>query len=199
MQPMTSAQQPAPFRNAVLWMLFLLLGTPSAFAQFSITGPTCVTAGTQYNYTIAGPWTSSTTMTWSISGLGTFTSGSSSGTPCPQVHVTWTGGGTLRVTCSNPSGSASVTVSVSTSVTGGTVSPSSQTINYNTMPGSITCTAATGGSCSPSYQYQWQSSPDIVYFSNNSSGGTGQNYSPGQLTQTTYFRRFVTETVGGTT
>ena len=179
-------------------LLIALVVSFPASAQVSISGTTCANSGTQYTYTIAGNWNSSTFMSWSITGAGTF-SGSSSGTPCPQVHVTWTGSGTLHVTCSNPSGSASLSVSISSSVTGGTVSPSSQTINYNTTPGSISCTASMGGSCSPSYSYQWQSSVDNVNYSNIASGGTGQNYSPGQLTQTTYFRRFVTETVGGTT
>src|SRR5580704_7936192 len=87
----------------------LLFFCVCAQAQFSITGTTCVVAGTQYQYVIAGNWTSSTTMTWSVTG-GTI-NGSYTGTPLPRVYVTWTsGGGTVSVTTSNPNGSASLTV-----------------------------------------------------------------------------------------
>lgn len=194
--PLSIAIRKISVRRKWITLLTALVLSSSALAQVSINGTTCASSGTQYTYTISGNWNNSTTMSWSISGSGSFTSGSSSGTPCPQVYVTWTGSGTLYVTTSN--GNANLSVSVSSSVTGGTVSPSSQTINYNTTPGSISCPQATGGSCSPLYSYQWQSSVDDVNFS-NISGATGQNYSPGQLTQTSYFRRFVDETVGGTT
>jgi len=180
-----------------IWTGLLLLAVHVGYSQITISGPTCVTAGVQYTYTISGSWTTSTEMDWSSTGS---ISGSSSGTPLPSIHVTFSGGtgNFVKVQTFTPSGSYTLNVSVNGNVQGGTVSPSSQTINYNTVPGSISCTAATGGYCSPSYSYQWQQSADNVNYS-NISGATGQNYSPGALTATTYFRRFVTETVGGTT
>src|SRR5580693_5993094 len=70
------------------------------FAQtMSITGPTCVLAGTQYTYSIAGPWVASpppaTEMTWSVIS-GTII-GSSSGQPLPHITVTFTGTGSVSV------------------------------------------------------------------------------------------------------
>lgn len=53
--------------------------------------------------------------------------------------------------------------------------------------------APTGGKAP--YTIQWQSSSDNVNFS-NISGATGLNYQPGTLTQTTYFRRKVTDAAG---
>ncbi|HTN06665.1 DUF6443 domain-containing protein [Agriterribacter sp.] len=79
-------------------------------------------------------------------------------------------------------------ITVTPQLQGGTASPATKTINYNTSPGALNCTVATGGNCSGSYAYQWQSSPngstwtDII-------GATTQNYTPGNLTVTTHFRR----------
>jgi hypothetical protein len=54
----------------------------------------------------------------------------------------------------------------------GTISNSSQNINYNTLPAWLNCSAASGGSCTPTYNYQWQQSSDNVNFS-DISGETG--------------------------
>src|ERR1700722_5699113 len=113
----------------IRWVISLLagLGFPAwCYAQFTISGPTCVVAGTQYTYTISGSWTNSTTMNWTVAN-GTI-SGSSSGTPLPQVHITWstTTTGVVQVNCSNPSGSGSLTVTADNTLSGGTISNSSQ-------------------------------------------------------------------------
>jgi RHS repeat-associated protein len=63
---------------------------------------------------------------------------------------------------------------------------SSQNINYNAAPNTLTAPAATGGNGSYSYQWQVSSNPDPVYF-NDISGANGLSYSPGNLTSTTYY------------
>lgn len=87
------------------------------------------------------------------------------------------------------------TVNVVPALTTGTITTSPPTIANNTSPGLISCTAATGGACSPNYVYQWQSSPDNSTWSNVPSTGpdpgNGQNYTPGNLTSSLYFRRQV--------
>jgi len=178
--------------------LALLSCTTPLFSQMSITGPTCVTAGTQYTYTIAGNWTSGTNMNWSQT-TGTI-SGSTSGTPLPQIHVTFSSSGSVNVTTTNPSGSATLNVTVTPVLSGGTISNPSQNINSGVVPSTITCSAATGGSCStPNFSYQWQYSLNNVSYT-NISGATSQNltFSSG-LNSTTYYRRFVTETTSGNT
>ncbi|HVU95516.1 MAG TPA: DUF6443 domain-containing protein [Puia sp.] len=183
-----------------LAILLVLTGSllSSVQAQFSITGPTCVTAGVQYTYTIAGPWTSGTNINW-FQTTGTIV-GNGSGTPQPQVTVVFSSSGVVKVTTTNPTGSATLNVSVMTALGGGTVSNPAQTINYNKIPASILCPVATGGSCStPNYAYQWQSSPNNSTYT-NITGATGQNLvfsSP--ITATTYYRRQVTETGSGST
>jgi RHS repeat-associated protein len=138
-------------------------------------------------------------MTWTISsGSASFT-GSSNGTPLPNVYITWTTSGSISLSTTNPSGNTSLSVTVTTALSAGTISNTTQNINYGAIPGMISCSAATGGYCSPTYNYQWQKSTDNVNFT-NISGETGQDilFSTG-ITQTTYYRRMVTETHGPTT
>jgi RHS repeat-associated protein len=71
----------------------------------------------------------------------------------------------------------------------GTITPYTLVISSGSSP-SLTGTAATGGTVG-TYTYQWQQSFDETNWT-NVSGGATQNYSPGSLTKTTYYRRFVT-------
>lgn len=69
--------------------------------------------------------------------------------------------------------------------------PVDQTITTGTAPALISASPATGGSCGGNYAYQWESSTDNSSYT-AISGATGQNYQPGTLTVTTYFRRLAT-------
>lgn len=191
----------------VLIFLVTILFSFNGYAQMSITGPTCANPGSSQTYTIAGNWTTSTTMSWTVTG-GTITS-SSSGTPDPQIHVTWSSSfsfGTVKVTTSNPSGSASLSVSSAATLSGGSITNPTQSLNYNTTPAALNCPVATGGSCSPTYSYQWQqsSSSGGTYVNVSSTAGTttSQNLSFNAgytLTATTYYKRLTTETSTSTT
>jgi RHS repeat-associated protein len=187
----------------LLVILLAFIPAKSLFAQASISGPTCVVAGTSYTYTISGNWTMSTNMSWSLTnGYITGTSNSGvSGTPKPSIQVTWNSGTTGNVSLISSIGNASLNVTLVPALTGGTISANTtQSINYNTVPATISCPAATGGNCSPVYTYQWYSSTDAVNYT-LISGATGLNLSfssPG-LTQTMYYRRMVTETNSGST
>ena len=89
---------------------------------------------------------------------------------------------------------------------GGTISNSSQSINYNTTPAGLSCSAPTGGSCSPSYSYQWQYSSSSSGPFNNLSSTAGTTTSQSLtfsgsylLAATTYYRRMTTETTTNST
>lgn len=71
-------------------------------------------------------------------------------------------------------------------LTNGSIS-SNQTIFYNTRPATLNSTILPSGGTG-AYLYQWQYSTDNKTFFNLSSA-SGASYSPGNLTQTTYFRR----------
>jgi RHS repeat-associated protein len=76
------------------------------------------------------------------------------------------------------------TVTIYPQVTGGIITPSSLTINYNTSPGQLTLSGMGGGT--GTYADQWGS-----YLPGQTgsliSGATASTYTPGALTTTTYF------------
>jgi RHS repeat-associated protein len=67
----------------------------------------------------------------------------------------------------------------------GTASPAAVNTAYNTSPGMLTGTAATGGI--GTITYQWQSGPNTYSFS-DISGATGLTYTPPALTTEVYYR-----------
>ena len=107
-----------------------------------------------------------------------FTSGTSTSTTL-SCNYTLTSGGAL------------------TSFDPGTIS-GSQTICSGTTPNSLTSGGAATGCTSPStVSYQWRSSTDNITYA-NISGATSTGYSPGTLTQTTYYQRVATCSDGAT-
>ncbi len=188
-------------RKLLLILLLVFTGFLGK-SQVNISGPTCVNPSTQYQYTISGNWSQGTNMSWCISG-GTIVGYGTcrSGTPLPSVQVTWnTGISSGTVTLNSSIGNKTLSVSIAATLSGGTISTNkTQTINYNHVPAGINCSAASGGTCSPSYSYQWQQSTDNVNFT-AISGATALNLSfSSSLLQTMYYRRLVTETVSGST
>ncbi len=87
----------------------------------------------------------------------------------------------------NCTSSNTATVTVYPQLQPGSVSPSSQTINYNATAGTLSVIGVSGGAGSGSYTYQWSSSPNGTSYS-SISGATSSSYSPGNLTATTYYQ-----------
>ncbi len=193
-------------KNTRRWILFSLAFMVSMTADsqsMSITGPTCITPGTQYQYIISGNWNGSTYMQWCVSG-GTITNYGqcASGTPLPSVYVICSSGGTHNISLytTNPSSNPFKDVYENVAFNPGAITSNwSQTINATNIPAQITCSAATGGNCgTTNYSYQWLQSSDNVNFSNYSA--TTQDLVFTQpLPHTTYFKRQVTETYSNTT
>jgi len=80
-------------------------------------------------------------------------------------------------------------VTVYPPLSAGSISPANLTINYNTSPGNIAGTTATGGN--GTYAYQWERSADNANWSEISAALSG-NLDPGSLTASTYYRRRTT-------
>src|SRR5574343_1294790 len=192
----------------LLGLLMCLIAIP-AMAQLNISGPQTVTQGSSYSYypTYNGSGTYINNGTYSYTITGGYVTGnpgqtykSGTCTNCVyyslSISITWTSSsGTL--TFVNSVGPKTINITAITALSPGSISPSSQTINYNTFPSTLSATAATGGAASPVYAYQWMSSTENVNWT-NISGATSQNYSPGSLTSSIYYRRKVTETVTNT-
>jgi hypothetical protein len=66
------------------------------------------------------------------------------------------------------------------------------TICYNLIPLPITGDQPLGGD--GNYSYQWQSSTNLTDWNNEGESSTNQALSPGSLTNSTYYRRFVAST-----
>jgi RHS repeat-associated protein len=100
--------------------------------------------------------------------------------------LTATTGYRCKVTCNTETVyTGNYTATVYAQLAAGTISPATQSINYNTAA-TLTGTAATGGN--GTYTYQWQSSPDNSTWT-NITGAISAGYTSGSLTTTTYFRR----------
>src|ERR1051326_327286 len=107
--------------------LILQFVTTTLFSQVSISGPICVQAGVSYQYTISGSWNQGTSMSWSVTG-GTITNPPASATPKPNIFVTWSTSGSVSLTSSI--GNASINVSISAVLSGGTLSNTAEMLTF---------------------------------------------------------------------
>jgi hypothetical protein len=156
--------------------------TPAA-----LTGSTPTGGDGTYTYL----WESSTTS--AVAGFGS-ASGTNNGqnyTPGALTQTTWyrrtvtSGGGCTANT------STAIQITVNPAVANNTVA-AAQTICNGSTPAALTGSTPTGGD--GTYTYLWESSTTSAVAGFSSASGTNntQNYTPGALTQTTWFRRTVT-------
>jgi hypothetical protein len=94
--------------------------------------------------------------------------------------------------CGNKAYSNIVTLSTARDVISGLISPKSQTVAGGATPLPITSTTAASGG-SGNFSYQWQSSLYQNATFTNIAGATSADYSPGPLTQTTFYKRIATD------
>ena len=95
-------------------------------------------------------------------------------------------------TTGNTATSAVATIIVYPPLVSGSITPGTQSINYNAVPGPLSVSNSTGGS--GGYTYQWLSSSAINGAYNQV--GTGSTYAPGQLISTTYYEVLTTTSNG---
>ena len=87
--------------------------------------------------------------------------------------------------------SAMATVTVNAALVAGTISPATQSINYETNGSVLTLSGVSGGN--GTFTYQWQSSATSTFTTpTNISGATATTYTPTALTATLYYRVAVT-------
>lgn len=169
----------------------------SVSAQVTITGTTCVYAGTSYTYSIsstAGSLSYCVT-NGSIVGVGSCGSTSSSSA---SISVIWNTGTAGSIIAKSGIVSDTLQISITTPFSPGVITANqTQTILYNTVPATISCSAPSGGGCTLSLNtYQWQQSTDDVNFTNITSG-TGLNLTFSTAsTQNLYYRRYLTQRLG---
>ncbi|MFT3855871.1 MAG: DUF6443 domain-containing protein [Ilumatobacteraceae bacterium] len=190
----------ARLQKSLLYVSLLLAaigsGIDSVHAQ-TITGPTCVIAGTSYSYTYTGPTSLYYySLTNGVNAANNATGGSVSSSPF-TISIIWSGTTTGTFTVKQPfTTGTSLSVNVVKTLTPGTISNPAQFINYNTVPATINCGLPTGASCSGVYTSQWQQSTNNSTWA-SIAGATSQNISfSTALTQTMYYRRRDSSAVG---
>ena len=170
--------------HALLLMLILLVGklvhAQPPPVSCSITGSSSVALNSTETFNL----TPCTATSWSVT-CGTITS---STTTSVTINFNVAACGSAVITANGSTAQPKTVTITWPTLTGGTISaPTHQFINYNSSPAQIDASLPTGGDCF-SYTYQWDYSTNGSTYS-SVSGGTGQDYQPGALTTTTYYKR----------
>jgi len=156
-----------------------------------IIGADTVTAGSAASFTL----NSCTTSQWTV------TCDSIVAQSPGSVTVSFKSGGCGSAVLSAAAGavtvSKTITVLSAPSFSSGVITAGNQIIAYNRIPAALKMGSATGGLCGGAVTYQWWASTDSIHFS-IVSGEKGQNYQPGPLTATTWFRRQAACSASGT-
>lgn len=170
----------------------------NANAQTTISGPTCGMTGIACQYLITGKWTNTSKMELCIKN-GKLESGEAcyNGQPVPYIRVKWNENATNgSISVNAAEGNASLDVKIARPLRAGMIDEASQKqeIKYDKIPSPISCSPASGGTCDPVFNYQWQESSDQVKWT-DLSGQTGKNLVVSvSKTRTVFYRRKVTET-----
>jgi hypothetical protein len=185
------------FIIALLTIAFTHVSVRST-GQVYITGPGCVTTGIEYQYMINGNRDSGSTMQVCIQNgvISSEQQACISGGSLSYIRVLWNRDalqGTVSVT--SASGNASFTSTIAPALNPGQVDSSNkrQALDTVTTPRMVKCTGARGGSCNPSYSYQWQQSFDNIRWA-DIADARGQDLTfTKPLKRTTFYRRKVVE------
>lgn len=185
------------YYGLLLSALFIFLLQSTLHAQAGISGPDCIITGLPYQYTIAGQWGPGASARVCITG-GHLESGDScvSGAGAmSSVMVIWGNNSYKKIELISSSGNATKVINATTGLSGGEISESDKARVFDSLQTSYIfhCGEAEGGSCTPSYQYQWQKSADGLNW-DNIVGATSKDFQfMGNIMVNTYFRRKVTE------
>ncbi len=175
-------------------------------AQITISGQSCVVPGTMYQYIISGASMSSIQVCVTAGSIPDSAGGPVScktlDSSARAVLVIWNDSasdeGSLNL--SSSAGNFLLNVQFSPELKPGAIDSASkvQFIDSNAIPAKISCGLDSGGACTPKYEYQWQQSSDMVSWS-DIPDANGQELVISQgLTQSSYYRRKVTETISRT-
>ncbi len=173
-----------------------------SFSQIKIDGPECVLPGTEYQYNFYGKWQRDADITVCITG-GTIASDKNScytGKNYNSVRVIWNDNikkGSIAVSSGSDKESLSVIPTIE--LYGGNIDTSAklQAFDYKAKSPAIKCSAAKGGSCNPSYSYQWEQSDDNLRWT-EVKGATSQDFvSDADPDHTIFLRRKTVEQKSG--
>lgn len=173
----------------------------SLFAQVNISGPVCVVPSTEYQYNINATWKDSSDLQICVQG-GVLADSSLcyKGKPVSFIRVLWSPADeSNNITIHSSTGDASLSVSLTSLLMGGTIDSLSkmQIVDSLTTPVLITCSAPTGGACLPSYEFQWQQSPNNMSWTDVDGAINPDLQFSSPIVQTMYYRRKIAEKMSG--
>ena len=183
-------------RKKPLLFLTLIMSVIAGSAQVSIQGIQCVKTGVDYQYNIKVDWKEGDKVNVCVDG-GILTINNNS---CLErnfissIRVRWAQGAAGKITVSSRSGSATLDVKIAKDLDPGEIiNKDRQMLTTTNIPSGLLCSPASGGSCSPSYNYQWEQSTDRLRWTpvNGATNKDLQFSSP--FATTSYFRRKVIE------
>jgi hypothetical protein len=184
--------------SAILFASFAL------YAQPQIKGASCTIPGTEYDYFIIGNPDAIAEISICIKG-GEFTDTKSTCKtikPHSSVRINWDDKATnASLTIDYPGGKNSLTINVTSALDPGEIASSlkKQKLKYDTASAVIACSPATGGSCFPTYTYQWQQSANALSWTDIAGANAQDLPSQAALKEPVFYRRRVAEAVSGTT
>jgi hypothetical protein len=151
-------------------LLFFICSQNHLLAQVTLKGVSCVVPGTTYQYIVNAQWDSTSTMQACVTG-GVFADGStctSSGKIMKSLLVIWNNNSSGKVSITSSKGNTTIQVNITNELNGGKILATDKYQNFITTNSSyfFHCSAATGGSCKPIYNYQWQKSTDMLQWEN---------------------------------
>lgn len=189
-------------QKVLLVVLISLFSCSISFAQVEISGATCVLTGLVYQYDIKVDWKENDKISICVEGgvLVETDSTCLERQTVSSIRLQWSEGkNTGKITVSSQATSANLSVNITPHFNPGFIETSSkQTVSFDKTPASLSCTQASGGSCSPTFSYQWEQSLNKLSWK-AISGETGRNLAfTAPLTQTTFFRRKVVESASQT-
>lgn len=184
------------YYSKIFFFLTACLISNRLFAQMNILGPTCVIASREYQYLIEGDWAADSTMQVCVEGgiIAGLEDSCKRGS-FPDVQIIWRDSANHQLQLSSASGNSNLEPELTTELSPGKVDSmyAVQIITTDSIPGDITCSIPTGGSCSPNYIFIWQLSEDCLHWT-DSETTTPQFSFTSPLTKTAYYRRKVSET-----
>jgi hypothetical protein len=179
-----------------LTTILLLVGY-SSIGQISINGSRCVIPGITYEYSVNARRDSLTSMSICITGgkLKDGTACSPAGVITNFVFVVWDSAGNHQIKVTSSSGTANLSVNITTELNGGQINEADrfQFYDKNKAIHMFQCKEASGGSCSASNLYQWQQSDDGFKWTFIGRASDKDLKFSGKIIASIFFRRVVTE------
>ncbi len=181
------------------FLLFTLcLGaTERLSAQVSIKGPVCVSPGTLYHYSVQGKWDSLSRVMICITG-GKLEDGeicTPNYTALSDIYVIWSDEPIKKLHVQSSLMDTIIQIQSTAALSGGLIDSLSRIQAVDTIINSysISCSAASGGDCETTYEYQWQISTNTLDWINITDANNATLLFKEKVMVNTFLRRQVLE------